>query len=74
MGYFELELYNKIKNILGTLIKEYLKNRRLLDRFGDWKIIPEVLPEILNSIHSSIPFTIEFRENCLPFLDILINK
>ena len=26
------------------------------------------------SIHSSIHFTIEFSENCLPFLDILINK
>lgn len=80
MGYFELKLYNICELKWGTNFSESLKEnwRRFLDdcetNLDKTIVTPEVLLETLNSLHPAIQFTMEYSENEVPFLDILIKK
>ena len=80
MGYLEVNLFYKIKQVLGSEIAIYFWNtyRRYLDdgfilwdtRLGDFQKVFE----IMNNMHKSINFTMELSEDSLNYLDITIYK
>ena len=78
MGYFEIKLYSVCTFKYGELLAEYIKenwNHFLDDCYivlRSSPISPEELLLTLNSINPSIQFTMEYSNDQIPFLDILI--
>ena len=70
IGYFEFVLYIKLHSSFDSNFIRYLD-----DCFIIWKFCIDMLNQLLhimNNINSSIQFTMEFNDNALPFLDILV--
>ena len=81
MGYFEMKLYSVCTSKYAELLVEYIKenwNRFFLDDcytvLRSSQISPEELLLTLNSINPSMQFTVEYRKDQIPFLDILIKR
>ena len=80
MGYFQIKLYSAYTLKYGELLAEYIKenwNRFLDDCYTvlrSSQISPEELLLNLNSINPSITFTMEYSQDQIPFLDILIKR
>ena len=80
MGYFEINLFYKLRSKLGKNIAHYFWNSylRYLDdgiifwdtRLGDFSNVFS----ILNGLNSSLKFTIDRDSNQLKYLDVLIYK
>ena len=80
MGYREIKLYDLIELNYNLGIRQYFVEnwKRFLD---DCKILlnidlikPDDLLTILNSVNNDIQFSMDLKDNKLPFLDILITK
>ena len=80
MGYFEIKLYSVCAFKNGEPLDEYIMEN--CNWFFDdcctvlrgSQISPEELLLTLNSFNPSIQFTIEYSENQIQFLDILIQR
>ena len=69
-GYHEQNVYSITGNRFGLNTKYIHK----INYFNPKHIDPQELHEISNSVNTAIQFTMEFSDNNLPFLYILINK
>ena len=80
MGYFEIKLYSVCAFKNGEPLDEYIMENCnwFLDDcctvLRGSQISPEELLLTLNSFNPSIQFTIEYSENQIQFLDILIQR
>ena len=80
MGYHELKIYEESSRIFGDGFSNYLKEnwkRFLDDCFILWIQNLNQLHEfktLINSINDDIQFTMEYSNEKLPFLDILVIK
>ena len=80
MGYFEFHFYNIYKLKWGKEFQEFILENwsRFLDDcqrpLDKNKVKPEELVKTLNSVNETIQFTMEFSDQEIPFLDILIKR
>ena len=80
MGFLEEKMYSQLPEILDENSVQYISRnwkRYLDDCFIFWTQGKEKLHtfhNLLNNLHESIKFTMEYNENELPFLDVLIIK
>ena len=80
MGYLEVHFYNICELKQGKEFQEFILENwsRFLDDcqtpLDKNKVKPEELLETLNSVNEAIQFIMEFSDQEIPFLDILIKR